>query len=224
MLFVRGNFYCRNILFLIGFICQLEVCFAQKKECGCQSDSLINQYTTDCNTTYLKNGSKLYWQFNCKSIWLTLENKSGRRTTINTVPIDYYSLTYRIGYHLAKEYKNTLLFRSGCPANGPCNFVLLDKNTGKKIREFGELIYDHSTGQFYDFILYFSSKSSLTLHYIDTNKKYRITVNPEDFNSVTPEYMFDKIYIKKNILILTHPRRTENSSGIIKIDLNKYLP
>lgn len=212
----------RAFLF-IALILQFKFSYGQKKECGCKSDSLINQYTTNCSTTHLKNGSKIYWQFNCNSIWLTLENKSGKRITLDKVPIEYYSYTYRLGYHLAKEYKKALLFKSGCPANGPCDFVLIDKTSGKKISEFGELIYDHTTNKFYDFVIYFSSPSSLVLHYIDTNKKYKFVVEPDNFNAVVPEYTFNEIYIKNNILTLTYDPVKVRSSGIIKINLNKYV-
>jgi hypothetical protein len=111
---------------LILLIVQFSFSLAQKKECGCKSDSFMTQFTTSCKTTYLKNGAKIYWQFNCKSIWLTHQSKSGKQITIDKIPIELYGYTYRLGYQLAKEYKRTLLFRSGCPANGPCNFVLVD--------------------------------------------------------------------------------------------------
>jgi len=74
----------------------------------------------------------MYWQFNCDNIWLTLENKSGNKFKIDEVPVDLYGYTYRLGYHLIKEYKNNLLFRSGCAATGPCSYILIDKNNGKK--------------------------------------------------------------------------------------------
>src|SRR4051812_5559075 len=103
---------------------------AQKKQCGCDKDSLLNNNTTDCETTFLKNGAKLYWQFTCDAIWLTLELKSGKKLTLENYPVELSNLLYRLGYSLEKEFDNTLLFRSGCPANGFCNYYLIDKNTG----------------------------------------------------------------------------------------------
>ncbi|MFI5152456.1 MAG: hypothetical protein ACHQET_03935 [Chitinophagales bacterium] len=176
----------------------------------------MNESTTDCKTTLLKDGSKLDWQFNCDKIWLTLEFKNGKKEIIDTVPIEYYDYTFRLGYHLFKEFANSLLFRSGCPANGPCNFVLLDKSNGKKISEFGELIYDHETGTIYDFILYLSSKDILTIHYIDTNKKYKIKIDSKQINSVVPEYMFHKISINGNLLTLDYGNKE------LILDLKKY--
>lgn len=209
---------------LLAFLSLLKLSYGQQKQCGCKTDTLINQYTTDCKTTLLSNGSKLYWQFNCDSIWLTLQNKNGKKIILDTVPIEYYSYTYRLGYRLVKEYKNTLLFRSDCPANGPCNFNLVDKNSGKRLKQFGELIYDHDEKKFYDFIIYFSSKNYLTLYFIDDNRKYNIRINGDNFNSVVPEYQFNKIDLVGNILTLVYNYTKDNTlkQAQIIINLKKY--
>jgi len=164
----------------------------------------------------LKNGGKLYWQFNCKKIWLTLELISGRKITLDTVPIEFYAYTYRLGYDLFKEFSRSLLFRSGCPANGPCNFVLIDKSNGKKITEFGELVYSHTTDSIYGFILYLSSNIVLTLHYIDTGKKYRIKIDSTQINALVPEYSFSNPILNSNILTLDYGNKK------LTIDLTKY--
>ena len=46
-------------------------------------------------------------------------------------------LLYRLGFQLRKENSSTLLFSEDCPANGPCTYVVIDKNTGKLIRRYG---------------------------------------------------------------------------------------
>ena len=211
----------RIFLILILFF-SIKLSYAQKKECGCQKDSLINKNTTDCKTTYLKNGAKLYWQFNCKTIWLTLENKSGKRIKIHDVPIEYYPYTYRLGYSLCKEYKKLMLFRYGCPANGPCMFALINKNSGKKIKELPELIYNHTTDIFYDFIIYFSSPNSLILYFAETGRGYKIPINRKYFNALIPEYQFDDIVLKNNIVTLTYNSNKLDTIGKIVIDLKKY--
>ncbi|UOR03561.1 hypothetical protein MUN82_11445 [Hymenobacter aerilatus] len=191
--------------------------FGQKKECDCKSEPKMKEYTTDCKTTFLKNGSKLYWQFNCNRVWLTLESAKGRKRVLNEVPVDLSGYTYRLGYQLSKEYKNTLLFRSGCPANGPCNFVLIDKTTGIKLREFGELIYDHSSHNFYDFVLYLYSPNTLIIYYIDTGRKYTIRLNGE-LKGLIPEYQFSDIIVNQNTLTLIY------TTGETKVNLSKYHP
>ncbi|WP_083693632.1 hypothetical protein [[Flexibacter] sp. ATCC 35103] len=108
----------------------------QNRKCFCDKNKLMNESTVDCDTIKLKNNYLLYWRFNCDRIWLTLEKPNKSKIVINEVDVVFYSYTYRLGYHLIKDYKNKLLFRSGCPANGPCIFVLINKKNGKKISEY----------------------------------------------------------------------------------------
>ena len=187
--------------------------YAQGEQCGCAKDSLINNGSIDCSIMKLSDGSELYWQVNCKRVWLTMKRPDKKTIVLDELPIEYYGYTFRLGFQLAKEYKKTLLFRSGCPANGPCNFILVDKATGKRIDEFGELIYNHSSREFFDFIIYFSRENQLTLDFIDTRIKYNYRVNPKHFNAVVPEYAFDHVFIKDNVLYLQY------DSGELKIDL-----
>jgi hypothetical protein len=176
--------------------------------CGCGQDSLMNENTISCDTTILRNQSKLYYQFNCDSIWLTLEDIQEQKVVLYTEKDNFkqlYGLQYRLGYHLAKEYEKYLLFRTGCPANGPCNFVLIDKTNGKLIKEFGELIYNHQTDELYDFVLYFSeSGDTIIAEFIDTGKQIKIPVKKQHFNAVIPEYIFDNISYENNIISLTY--------------------
>ena len=122
------------------------------------------------------------------------------------------------GYHLSKEFTKSLLFRSGCPANGPCNFVLIDKDNGENLKEFGQLIYNYDTDTIYDFILYLSSKDILTLHYVDTDKKYKIKIDSKQINAVIPEYMFTKVFVTNNVLTLQY------GNSRLSLDLKKYSP
>ena len=119
-------------------------------------------------------------------------------------------------------YKKSLLFRYGCPANGPCMFTLVDKYNGKKLNQFPELIYNHNTQLFYDFIIYFSSPNTLTLYFIETNKKHKISINRKYFNAVIPEYQFDDVILKNNIVTLTYNSNELDTTGKIIIDLKKY--
>lgn len=230
-----NNIKCMLIAFLFIFIScrQVEepktttrIKSVQKKHtivkpnCGCVKDSLITEYTTDCDTVTLKNQSKLYYQFNCDSIWLTLEQKNGLKKILYQEKENfkqYYGIQYRLKYFLSKEYKNTVLFRSGCPANGPCNFVLVDKNTGVLKRQLGELIYEHDPRTFYDFIIYFSNDyKSITVEFVDTGRKIKTNVKKEDFNAIIPEYQFDKIKYTNGIITLGY-----NGNKVIIINTNK---
>ncbi len=112
----------------------------QNNPCFCDKDTLMNEATVSCDTTTFSNNAKLYWQYNCDRIWLTLENVSGQKFEIDEVPVEFYNYTYRLGFHLIKEYDKTILFRSGCPANGPCIYSLIDKSNGQIITEFDQLL------------------------------------------------------------------------------------
>ncbi len=127
---------------------------------------------------------------------------------------DLYGYNYRLGYQLAKEYNKYLLFRYACPANGPCNFVIINKTTGSTVKKFSELIYDHyDGGKFYKFILYFSNPNRfnyLTLYYVDSKKKYFIPINAKDINGAIPEYTFYTVELKDNKLKLEYPHLKTN--------------
>lgn len=111
----------------------------QRKECNCSKRQFIME-PTDCRTEYLRGGGKLYYQFNCDSAWLTLVPKAGKSKVIYVMKGTDYSeagyLLYRLGFQLRKEGKTGLLFSEDCPANGPCNYVLVNKFTGKEIRRW----------------------------------------------------------------------------------------
>jgi len=186
----------------------------QKKQCHCDKDTLMNDATVSCETIKLKNNSKLYWQYNCDKIWLTLENKNSKKIVIDEVEVEFYGYAYRLGYHLIKEYESNLLFRSGCPATGPCTYVLVDKSNGKKVKVFDHLICIDTDSQFenahpyeYDFIVYFTEKyDSLLVYFIDTKKKLKIPFDIEknELTSAIPEHQFQKMSKEGNILTLTY--------------------
>ena len=87
------------ILFIIW---EFGFCFGQKKQCFCDKNLSTKKAPMSCKTTFLKNKSKLYWQFNCDRIWLTLQNVKRKKIIINEVKIDFYSYANRVGYQLIK--------------------------------------------------------------------------------------------------------------------------
>ncbi len=189
--------------------------------CFCENDSLINNYTVSCDTTIFSNNAKLYWQFNCDRIWLTLENENGQQTIIDTIPIGLYAYTYRLGFHLIKEFDKTILFRSGCPANGPCIYTLIDKNTGNKIKEFDQLICIDTEDDKYnfDFIVYLSETTDyLIIYYVDNGKTLQVPFK-ENLTSSIPQYQFDKMTLNNNILTLTY-ELDDNTNKTLNINLN----
>ncbi len=179
-----------------------------------------------CDTTILKNKSLLYYQFDCDSIWLTLENISGNKKVIDNMDPELY----RLGYYLTKEFQRSLLFRHSCLGSAPCEYDLIDKETGKLIKEFGKLIYN-ADDSLSNFIVYFSddSFSFITLHYIDTDKKYKIKILTEQFNGIEihAEQQFERPKIENNLVTLLYRYKLKYeekdwSVDRIIIDLSKY--
>lgn len=177
-----------------------------------------------CDTTYFSNQSKIYWQFNCDNVWLTLENKNGAKFTIDEVDADLSGYTYRLGYHLIKEYKSRLLFRNGCGATGPCSYTLIDKSNGNKIEEFGQLICIDTDVQIenehaydFDFIVYLSDES-IIIYNIESKKTISFPFK-EKLTAVIPEQQFDKMILKNNLLTIFY--ETDDGKKTLKVNLAK---
>lgn len=205
--------------------CKLPDNKANRKSspCFCENDSLINNYTVSCDTTTLSNNSKLYWRFDCDRIWLTLENKNGQKSVIDTVPINLYPYTYRLGFHLIKDFDKTILFRSGCPANGPCVYTLIDKTTGNKIKEFDQLIcIDTEDAKYaFDFVVYLSDTiDSINVYFVDTEKSLKIPFTENLTSAAYPQQQqFKEMSLINNILELTY-WTNDNKEKTLKININ----
>lgn len=201
--------------------------FGSNKNCYCDKDTLMNEATTSCDTTKFSNNSIMYWQYNCDRIWLTLENRNNKKFVINEVPVHLYGYTYRLGFHLIKEFENSLLFRTGCPANGSCIYKLIDKTNGKQIKEFCQLIcidtdisYNNPHKYKFDFVVFFSGYSNNIIVYFINSKKYYKVPFYEKFTSIVPEYKFyDMKLSNQNILFLYYETETGNKK-VFKINLN----
>lgn len=216
----------KTLITFTFFILTFGPLYGQKKQCHCDKDTLMNNATVSCETRMLKNKAQLYWQYNCDKIWLTLETNKGKNITIDEVPVEYYGYTYRLGFHFVKEFNNSILFRSGCAANGPCIYTLIDKTTGKKIDEFGQLICidtdikDEKKYPF-EFLVYADSNyKRIIIYYPDTKKVLKVPFDFEKNNvtAVIPEYQFDRMEVSGNILTLYYTT-SENKKLNLKINL-----
>lgn len=198
--------------------------FGQKKQCLCAENPEMNTATISCETTILKNGAKLYWQYNCEKIWLTLESKK-KKIQIDQIDVSDFGITYRIGYHIIKEYERSVLFRSGCGATGPCSYILIDKNTGKKLKEFNQLIaidtdvkMDNPQPYSFPFVVYLSTETDdLIVYFIDNQKTVKVPFN-EKLTGIIPENQFSDMKIIDNSVIITY--QAENGKNkAIKVNL-----
>ncbi len=186
----------------------------------------MNSAAVSCKTVELKNHSKLYWQYNCKRIWLTLENVNGRKSVLNEVEVELFGYTYRLGYHLIKEYKNSLLFRSGCAANGGCTYILVNKSNGKIQKKFNQVIcidtdvkWEHPHPYEYNFVVYFSDEpDQLLIYFIDSKKTQRVPF-AQELTSVFPTDHFKEMTLKGNVLTIS--MEVDNKKSKITINLNE---
>jgi hypothetical protein len=200
--------------------------FGQNQNCFCDKDTFMNHATVSCDTTIFANQSRLYWQYNCNRIWLTLENAEEQKYEIDTVPIVYYGYTYRLGFHLIKEFDQTILFRSGCPANGPCIYTLIDKFNGKTVEKFGQLIgidtdiqWENAHEYDFNFIVYLSGNyDRLTVYFVDSGEEIEVPFK-EELTYLIPENQFDDMTLKNNILTLAY-HLENNKKKTLKINLN----
>jgi hypothetical protein len=196
--------------------------------CSCEKD-LFAKEAVSCDTITLTNKALLYYQFNCDTIWLTFENTNKNKTVLFSMGTELVGYNYRLGFQLTKEFKNSLLFRYGCPANGPCEYVLVSKSTGQQEKKFHELVYT-SQDQPTNIIIYFTdgSLNSLTIYHIDTKKKYNIKIPGNRFKyALFPEQQFENPELKKNVLILLYrypvgDKNEDWKTDRIIIDLKKY--
>lgn len=198
------------------------------RQCSCEKVPEMNDATVECGTTILSNESKLYWQFNCKKIWLTLENKAAKRRVISEVPVELFPYTYRLGFHFIKEFEKGVLFRSGCSASGPCAaYYLVDKTNGKIIKEFPQLI-DIDTDILnenphpypFDFVVYLSEKKrDLVVYFVESGRMIKVQLE-EDPTDVIPERQFRQMSVDNDILNLQYADQN-GTTNPIRIDMSE---
>lgn len=187
-------------------------------------DSTLASENVNTDTTILSNGALLYYKIDHDSLWLTLENK--KKIILFSTGFDLVGYHYRLDYQFYKEFNKYLLFRYGCPANGPCGFVLIDKNSGKEFMQLPELIYNHDGNVIDDYLIYFSNdREKIIFFNVNTNTKIEYKHGIEDFKTaITPEYEFDSIkrLQKKYELYYGEVINGQRKAKKLSVDLNKY--
>ncbi|NTS44033.1 hypothetical protein HRG84_24350 [Flavisolibacter sp. BT320] len=224
----------RLLLLLISFYFS-TVTYGQG--CSCKDAPELKDVIS-CKKVLFSNGAKLYRQFNCDSSWLTFESKNGRKTVLYSLEAPLINLSERLGYQFIKENKQSFLIINRL-ISGCCTlpeFLLYNKNNGKLLENLGSLIY-YSEDAKENFVLYFSDSTlnAVTLHYLNSGKKYQIPVPQNRFAETLEktgenyaELLFDEGELKKSVLAIgyRYQRKGEGEQwydDTIRLDLKKYV-
>lgn len=175
--------------------------FSQDLECDCDSMEITEENIYKCEYQYFGNGSKLYWQWNCDSAWLTFENKE--KLILKSCESETVYGCQKAGLGFLKEYPNYLLFQyewtSGC-CNSP-DVVFISKENGTEIKRI-------SKNQFVwgdiekDYSLYFFDSTLTSLVVLDhlTDNEFSLGFEKNEVdNSAQINEVLSLTYLFKNI-------------------------
>jgi hypothetical protein len=185
-----------RIIVAISFLINTVFCFGQDSV-KCDIPFLREWYGDD--TIELSNGHRLYYGFDCELLSLLKETPKNRIDTIFSMSM---GLPPRLNFQFEKEFKKSILFRAGCAGNGPCFYVLVDKESGRELQKLPELVYTGETDSV-GFVIYFDFKmNNLIVHNLETGKMKFVPVISKRFNEAIPEYQFSGSIITNGYLVL----------------------
>ena len=214
----------------IILVCFFTQIYSQKCECSTNSDlkNLIS-----CKQTKFQNGAKIYWNYDCNSSWIIFENGNIKKK-IFELDKQFIDYSGRLGYRNWTEYKNVFLIEnsivSGCCQPG--EFILYNKNNGKKIAELGTIIFLNDSKNI-PFALTFKNNSQLLFTNLNENKfcEIKIPLNLikktlQNSNELYSENLFENIEFKNELLTFDIKyKETKNSNWKKKsiiFDAKKY--
>lgn len=210
--------------------------YTYAQQCNCDGDSILKR-SISCRPTYFKNHTKLYRQFNCDSSWLTFENRRGIKKSIYSLEAGLMDYTERVGYQYATEFKTTFLIQnnviSGCCT--PPEFILFNKTSGEKIKNFGPLIF-YSENIKYPFVIYINDDALNLLSFYDVNTKKVFTIvlpknkllgTIKNRSEMYPEHLFEEPQITGNRFLVSFRYQNAGKSDNwhnykVVVDLKKY--
>lgn len=182
--------------------------FIDAQKCGC-SKNLKLKNLISCKPAQFQNGAKVFWEYDCNTSWITFQNRNIKRK-IFELKKDFIELSGRLGYRNWTEYKKSFLIEnstvSGCCQPG--EYILYDKNNGRKIADLGSIIFI-SKYKNIPYTITLKTNSKLLYTNLNSSKSYPINI-PKDKIEKTlksahefyPENLFENIKIKNNILYI----------------------
>ncbi|RYD95970.1 MAG: hypothetical protein EOP50_07230 [Sphingobacteriales bacterium] len=211
-------------LFAIAFLA-FSLPATGQHTCACASIP-AEAFRPDCSVRRLSNGGALYYQYTCDSIWLTLENRTGRRMVLYSMPSSLHEAHERVGYQLAREFKTVLLFRNDWVSPTGWNYVVVDKSNGT-IKKNGLNVVECAGAETLGaYLAEFAGSRTLVLYNPDTGKRIRLPLRRSDLPAEDPQKAIVGLRLKNRILTVTIERAYGNVSSIqektLRFDLRKY--
>jgi len=143
--------------------------------CNCPNENL----NIECDTVYLKSNSMVYYQFNCDSIWLTLENQSSEKYDIYKA--DTKSVYNPSMLFLKQDCSQSALF-SVRNSKTDLDFFLINKSNGQVIKIFKNVVDKERNN--HCFIAYYKKdKKRISTYNIETGIKIEIETPEEIINN-----------------------------------------
>jgi len=221
------------LLTVVVMLCTTVVCGQQ---CKCETDTSLNNIIS-CEIIQLKNHSKIYWQFNCDSSWLTFESKSGVKEILYALDAGMMDYTGRLGFQYETEYKTTFLIRnnliSGCCT--PPEFILFNKSNGKYIKNVGPLIYYNDSLKYPLMVsINYKGFNELKFYNVETKRQFSILLPPNKIantlkmgGETNAEYLFEGAGIIGNIFSVSFRYKKPGNNDKwynykIVVNLTKY--
>lgn len=195
--------------YMFSFVLLISFTFVFSQQCSCAQKPELKDVIS-CEATQFQNKAKIYWEYNCNSSWITFQKGKEKRKFFE-LEKEFIELSGRLGYRNWTEYKNSFLIENS-PVSGCCQpseYILYDKNNGRKIKELGTFILSSNTEN-QPYIITLKSNDKLLFTDLQDNTSYPIKI-PEDLIEETlknseelyPEKLFENIHIKKDVLFIS---------------------
>lgn len=189
-----------------------------KDECPC-----TNNLSIHCDTINFKSNSKLFWNSNCDSTWLTFISTNGNSKILTSLEPDLSNYATRLGSSLVKEINGSIWFKhrwiSGCCM--PPDIFFINPNNGKenlRIQSQQLINVDYDNNK----ILYFEDTTYTNIIYLnlDTNTERKMDFSKENFKSqFQMGYTLYPMDIFNNVIYSESMVRFYYNNGTLKKEL-----
>lgn len=155
----------------IIFLFMLGTFSAEGQNCQCLTERL----NLECDTSFLKSNALLYYQYNCDSVWLTMENVRGEKYILYQLETELFNGP-KLAFLKGDCERSILISRKELEKD--VQYYLIDKSTGRMMKSFQNVI-DQSFNRT-PLIAYFHSEQQRFFVYnMDTGLEVELSM-PED--------------------------------------------